>query len=305
MGHDHDHSHSTSPTSMRSLIAVLVLSGGFMVLEILGGIWSGSLALLADSGHMAIDTAAVALGLFAIWIARRPPTDQRTFGYYRAEILAATVNGALLVAVAVWIFYEAFGRLNEPHPVNGPLMTVIAVGGLIVNLVGIGLVRGHSHSNLNMRAVTLHLIFDALGSAGAIIAGVLVWRQGWVLADAIVSMLIGTLILHGAFKLLGECVDILLESVPAGMNAEMLRVDLRKVDSVTEVHDLHIWSIASGVIAMSAHVKVKSGADHGCVLAACTQMLHDKHAIDHATLQLEPETYSHEDTHLDCQRTKG
>jgi cobalt-zinc-cadmium efflux system protein len=304
-GHDHGHSHTHRPSegTFGSLFRVLLLSGTFMVAEVLGGMWSGSLALLADSGHMAIDTAAVGLGLFALWVGRKPPNDQRTYGYYRAEILAATLNGALLVVVSLWIFYEAIHRFNEPHAIVGSWMTIIAVGGLIVNLVGLRLVHKHADSSLNMRAVTLHLIFDALGSVGAIIAGILVWKWDLIWADSAVSVLIAALILHGAYKLLTECVDILLESVPRGVNLESLRQDLSSIKSVTDVHDLHVWSLATGVVALSAHLKVSDDADHALVLHESTEMLHDKHQIHHATLQLEPRTYSHEDTILDCQKT--
>ncbi len=302
--HDHEHhEHGHSPDGgFGSLIRVFFLSGAFMVAEILGGIWSGSLALLADSGHMAIDTAAVALGLFALWVARKPPSTKRTYGYYRAEILAATVNGALLVAIAFWIFYEAWLRFHEPHAINGPWMTAIAIGGLVVNLVGLRLLRTHSHSSLNMRAVTLHLISDALGSAGAVTAGIAVWVWGLTWADSVVSIIIAALILHGAFKLLVECVNVLLESVPPGVNIATLRQDILRVEAVSDVHDLHVWSISSGVVALSVHLRIREGGDHETILRHCNAMLHDKHGIDHATLQLEPETYSHEDTHLDCQK---
>lgn len=301
-GHIHTHERHEHDGGFSSLAFILVLSGLFMVAEILGGLWSGSLALLADSGHMAIDTAAVALGLFAGWVSKKPPTNQKTYGYYRAEILAATLNGALLLVGSFWIFFEAWGRLQEPHPIQGGMMTVIAVGGLIVNLIGIGLLHRHEQDNLNIRSVTLHLIFDALGSVGAIVAGIAVWKYGVLWADSCVSILIAVLILRGAYKLLSECVDILLEAVPAGMDIEVLRQDLLGVSSVKDVHDLHVWTIASGVIALSAHIKTAEGVDHGRVLKEACQMLHDKHGIDHATLQLEPETFSHDDSHLHCQK---
>lgn len=283
---------------------VLFLSAGFMFLEIAGGIFSGSLALLADSGHMAIDTAAVALGLFAIWVGKKPPTDQRTYGYHRAEILAATVNGALLVLVALWIFYEAWERFGVPRQINGPWMTTIAVGGLVVNLVALRLVsgKGHSHSSLNIKAVRLHLFFDALGSVGAILAGLFVWGWGWNWADSMVSVLIGLLILQGAFQLLVECTDILLESVPAGVDLAKVRQDLMLVEGVTDVHDLHVWSLASGVTALSAHLCTKQKIDFAKVLHASNAVLRDSHRINHATLQLEPEGYSHDDSVLDCQK---
>jgi len=309
MGHDHPHDHSHShphssahrEAGFRSLFSVFVLSGTFMVAEIVGGLWSGSLALLADSGHMAIDTVAVGLGLFALWIARMPPTPSRTYGYYRAEILGATLNGALLVAVACWIVYEAIQRFSHPRSIDGSWMTIIAVGGLLVNLVGLRLVHRHSENSLSMRSVTLHLIFDAMGSAGAIIAGLLVWRWGWVWADSAVSILLAIFILVGAVKLLLECVDVLLESVPKGVDLEVLRANLSSVVSVTDVHDLHVWTLSTGVIALSAHLRVKEGADHGLILRQSNGLLQGKHGIAHATLQLEPENYSQEDTHRDCQ----
>jgi cobalt-zinc-cadmium efflux system protein len=283
-------------------LRVFVLSGVFMVAEVLGGLWSGSLALIADSGHMAIDTAAVALGLFALWIARKPPTGQKTYGYYRAEILAATLNGALLVLVAFWIFYEAWHRFGDPQPIRGDWMTVIAVGGLLVNLLGLRIVHHHKHDSLNMKAVSLHLLFDALGSAGAILAGLLVWGWGWIWADAAVSILIAALILHGAFQLLIECVDILLESVPAGVDLEKVKADLLSIDGVVALHDLHVWALASGVIALSAHLKVKKATSAQEVLDRANQLLRENHRIRHITLQLEPEDYTHQDTPLDCQK---
>jgi len=283
------------------MVFILILSGVFMVAEIVGGLWSGSLALLADSGHMAIDTAAVGLGLFASWVARRPPNERRTFGYLRAEILAATLNGALLMVAALWIFYEAWGRFLDPHPIEGRWMTVIAIGGLIVNLIGLALLHRHEEDDINIRAVTLHLFFDALGSVGAIVAGIAVWQWNVLWADALVSVVIAVLILRGAFRLLSECVDILLESVPQGMDVEVVKADLL-CGGVKEVHHLHVWTLASGVIALSAHLRVEAGADHAEVLRVSTALLHDKHGIDHATLQLEPESFSHDDGHLHCQK---
>ncbi|MBY0372118.1 cation diffusion facilitator family transporter [bacterium] len=303
-GHSHSHDRGAAHDSpFGAMIFILVISGLFMVAEIVGGLWSGSLALLADSGHMAIDTVAVGLGLFASWLSRRPPNAQKTYGYYRAEILGATLNGALLMVGSLWIFYEAWGRLQNPQPIEGGWMTVIAIGGLIVNLAGIGLLHRHDADNINIRAVTLHLIFDALGSVGAIAAGVMVWKWGILWADPAVSILISCLILQNTFRLLSECVDILLEAAPKGMNVEVLREDLKTVATVRDVHDLHVWTLASGVIALSAHICIREGADAAQVLRDSNQLLHDKHGIDHATLQLEPESFSHDDdAHLHCQK---
>lgn len=302
MPHDHHHDHASHDAPLSSLLKVFALSGAFMLVEIAGGFWSGSLALLADSGHMAIDTAAVGLALFASWIARRPPAGRRTYGYYRAEILAATVNSVLLILAALWICYEAWHRFGEPHTIKAGWMTAIAAGGLLVNLVGLALLGGHSHGSLNLRAVSLHLVFDALGSIGAILAGILVGVWGITSADTVASLIIAALIFYGAFQLLFECVEILLEAAPRGVRTEEIKTDLSQVEGVIGVHDLHVWGLSSGVVALSAHLKVEDPAYSARILKVCGEVLKRKHSIEHVTLQLEPEPFSHDDTHLSCQK---
>lgn len=302
MHEHHHHSHHVhGRNNKRRLWWVLLLSASYMIAEIVGGIATGSLALLADAGHMAIDTAAVALGLFALWIAQKPPTPEKTFGYYRAEILAALLNGALLVAVSVGIFIEAYHRFTQPTEVEGGLMAVIAAGGLVVNLIGMFLTHGE-HDNLNVRGVWLHLVADMLGSVAALIAALLIWKFGWYRADSVISGVLGLLILVGSFRLLSECVNVLLEGVPRGTDIHAIKAHIEKVDGVRDVHDLHVWTVTSGMVALSAHVRVRDNVDSAVVLEAVTEMLHHQFAITHATLQLEPPSFEHGHAHMDCQK---
>jgi len=300
MAHDHPLSHpaTSSPRNKRELWWVLLLCSSYMIAEIVGGLISHSLALLADAGHMAIDTAAIGLSLFASWIAQKPATDEKTYGYYRAEILAALLNGATLVAISIGIFIESWRRLNHPPEIQGQVMIVVAIGGLVVNLIGLYLMHRRSHENLNMHGVWLHLLTDTLGSLAAIVAAFLIWHFGWNLADPIISMAISALILFGSWKLLSECVNVLLEGVPKGMDVGQIKQGIEALEGVQGVHDLHVWTVTSGVPALSAHVRVMERVDHGVVLQSVTALLRDRHHIEHVTLQLEPPTFTHPDSHL-------
>lgn len=291
--HGHGHTHKDRRLSARtSLAAVLLLSVSYMVAEIIGGIRSGSLALLADAGHMAIDSAAIALSLFAAWIAQRPATPDKTYGYYRAEILAALINGATLIMVAIWIFYEAWDRFNLARPIRGDLMTGIASGGLIVNFMSLLLVHRHEGHNLNTRGVWLHLISDTLGSVSAIVAGFMVWKLGWRMADPIISVLISLFILWGAWRLVRECVDVLLEAVPKGIDVSDIKKSIGNLAGVREVHDLHVWTMTSGVPLLTVHVAVREGVESGEMLRRINDLLAERFRITHTTVQIEPETYS-------------
>ncbi len=287
---DHDHHHHSS---FRALVFVLILSLFYMFAEIVGGWMSGSLAVLADAGHMATDVAAISLSLFAMWVARKPATAEKTYGYYRAEILAALVNGALLVAVSVWIFYEAYSRFNEPRVIQGMWMTLIAAGGLVVNLIALYLTHHGSEHSLNMRAVRLHVISDTLGSLSAIVAGLLVWLVGWKLADPVISVLIAVLILVNSWKLLTECVNVLLEGAPKNIQVDSVRQALESHPDVVGIHDLHVWTLTSRVTALSAHISVKQNTDTHLVLDSLTVLLRDKFEIHHATLQIELSGFEH------------
>jgi cobalt-zinc-cadmium efflux system protein len=266
---------------------VLALVSVYIVAEVVGGLLTNSLALLADAGHMLSDAAALGLSLFALWIAERPPSATRTYGYYRTEILAALVNGATLVAIAIYIFIEAVERFREPPEVLGGLMMAIASGGLLVNLVGLWILNAGRGESLNMRGAWLHVFTDALGSVGAIVGGVLIYFFGWSWADPVVSVLIGLLVLYSSWRLLKESVAVLMEGVPGAINVDDVRDAIASVPAVRGVHDLHVWSITSGLVALSAHVVVESANSMQPALSAIQTELSRRFAIEHATIQVE------------------
>lgn len=295
--HDHDSPDAAAqPPGGRSQAAesrtlrwVLAITAGFMVAEVVGGLLSGSLALLADAGHMLTDVAALGLSVIALGWARRPPTAERTYGWVRVEILAALVNGATLLVIVVWVVWEAIERLRQPTDVDAPVMLVVAVVGLLVNAVGLKLLHGHHHGSLNARGAYLHVLGDLLGSVGAISAGLIVMFTGWQLADPLASIVIALLILVSAARLVREATDILLEAVPAHVDAEELLTELREIEGLDDVHDLHIWTLTSGFVALTGHGVLDDPALHGDILdavqAACTAR-----GITHVTFQLEPRT---------------
>ncbi len=299
-GHEHGrngHRHGGRGANRKRLAITLALAATYMVAEFVGGLVTNSLALLADAGHMLSDVAAIALSLFAIWIAERPPTPRRSYGYYRTEILAALVNGATLIAIALYIFVEAYQRLFEPPEVQGGLMIAIAAGGLAVNLVGLWVLNAGRADSLNVRGAWLHVATDALGSIGALAGGLLIWRFGWHWADPVVSVLIGLLVVYSSWGLLKESVAVLMEGAPGGIDIDAIRNTMASAPGVTAVHDLHVWSITSGMTALSGHVRVADGASHGEVLTELRSRLHDHFGIEHATIQCEPEGYVEEKMH--------
>jgi cobalt-zinc-cadmium efflux system protein len=266
---------------------VLALTAGFAIVEVIGGWLSGALALLADAGHMLTDVGALSLALAGARMAARPPDASKTYGYHRWEILAALVNGTLLLAIAGWICVEAVGRLGRPHPVDAPLFAAVALAGLLVNIVALRMLHpGHAHADLNARAAYLHVLGDLLGSVGAIAAAAIVWLTGWTAADPIVSLGIALLILVGAWRVLREAVNVLLEAAPSHIAVPELERRMRGVAGVADVHDLHLWTVTSGVVAMSGHAVVPALADHpraleGLRVAAAAL------GIQHVTIQLE------------------
>lgn len=277
----------------RRLLLTLLLAAGYMVAEIVGGLVTHSLALLADAGHMLSDTAALGLSLFAVWIAERPPTPQRTWGYYRVEILAALANGAALVAISVFILIEAWHRLADPPKVWGAAMMGIAAGGLAVNLIGLKILEGGRHENLNIRGAWLHVLTDALGSIGAIVAAALIWAFRWHLADPIISALIGLLVVYSAWRLVAESVAVLMENAPRGIDVDEVYRTMKATPGVVNVHDLHVWTITSGMDSLSAHVVVADGHSAGDLLSELQATLHHGFGIDHITIQIEPEDFGH------------
>jgi len=268
----------------------LVITTTFLVIEVIGGLLTNSLALLADAGHMATDAAALGLSLFAIWLAGKPATPKRSFGFYRAEILAALINAAALVAISIYIFWEAFQRLGSPPDVDSGPMLVVAVAGLAANAASAWvLTRGGGHEqSLNVRGALLHVIGDMLGSVGAIVAAVVMLLTGWYLADPLLSAGIGVLILWNSWRLLREAVDVLLEATPAGIDARDVSAAVTDVAGVSGIHDLHIWTVTSGFLAMSGHVEVTDERGWTEILTELTRLLRERFGIAHVTLQPEP-----------------
>jgi cobalt-zinc-cadmium efflux system protein len=287
-----DHVHSTHGLRQAKnrirLAATLVLTLGYMVAEVVGGWLANSLALLADAGHMFSDAAALALSLFALWIAQRPPTPQHSFGYYRAEILAALANGATLVAIAGVVLVEAVARLGEPTPPRGELMMGIALGGLAVNLSGMALLHEGKAESLNIHGAWLHLLTDALGSVAALAAGGLVWAFGWHWADPAASIAIAILVVYSSWGLLRESIGVLMESAPRHLDVDRVRSALAAVPGVVEVHDLHVWAIAGPLVSLSAHVVLRADRSAADALADIRRAVHDQFGIDHITIQIEP-----------------
>jgi cobalt-zinc-cadmium efflux system protein len=287
--HDHKHDHSRAHGSnRRRLTVVLALTVTYMLAEVIGGFLTNSLALLSDAGHMLADVAALLLAMLALWFAARPITPRKTYGYYRLEILAALANGVALVVISLLISYEAFQRIRQPQEVQGLELTLIAAGGLVINAISAWLLHSASEDNLNMRAAFLHVVGDMLGSIGAIAAGVLIWQWGWTIADPIISVLMCLLIVFSSWQLIRESVNILLEGTPSHINIRALVEAMHGVEGVTDVHDLHVWTITSGKEALSAHVTIEPGASHPDTLEALQEQLRSMFNIGHLTLQLEP-----------------
>ena len=284
----HDHGHHHREKNRARLTWTLVLTLAYMLAEVIGGWWADSLALMADAGHMLSDAAALGLSLFAIWIAQRPATPRHSYGFYRAEILAALANGATLVAISIVIFIEAVGRLGEPHRVAGPLMMGVALGGLAVNLVGMALLHSGRSDSLNIRGAWLHLLTDALGSVAALAVGGLVWKFGWNWADPVASILIGLLVIYSSWDLLKESVFILMQSTPSRLNLEEVQNALAGAPGVCGVHDLHIWTITGGLESLSAHVVLREGHFQDESLRELRRIAHNQFGIDHITIQIEP-----------------
>jgi cobalt-zinc-cadmium efflux system protein len=300
VGKDHGgagYVHAGRAGSRRRLAITLGLVAGYMVAEVVGGLVTGSLALLADAGHMLTDAAALALAILAMWIAERPPSPRHSYGFYRTEILAAVANGATLVAIALFIFVEAWHRFRAPPEVQGGLMMAIASGGLVVNLGSLWFLRVDRGESLNVRGAWLHLLTDALGSIGAITGGLLIWAFGWAWADPAVSVLIGLLVVVSSWDLLRETVAVLMESAPAGVDVDAVRNTIAAVPGTTSVHDLHVWSIAGGMVALSVHVGVARDRSGNEVLSTLRDRLRHEFGIDHSTIQVEHDGFEESVTH--------
>lgn len=298
-GHErHTHRHGRARESRKQLTIVLILTATYMIVEALGGWWTGSLALLADAGHMLADTAALALALMAVWFAARPATPNKTFGYHRLEILAALLNGVGLVLITLLIFYEAYQRWFAPTPVRSVPMTIVAAIGLAVNLICARLLHRDRHDDLNVRGAWLHVIGDALGSVSAMIAGAIITLFGWYAADPLISALIGLLILWSSWNLIREATNVLLEGTPAHINLAAVEDAILETEGVSNVHDLHIWTITSGREALSAHVIHAFSISQANLLKELRTKLHDRFGVDHLTLQMETPDFEDETFHF-------
>jgi len=285
----HAHRETAAARSRGALIAALALTGGYMLVELAGAFLTGSLALLADAAHMLTDVGGLALALFAIWIAARPPTPAKTYGYYRAEILAALVNAVVLLALAVVILVEAWERLLHPRELLGGPMLAIGGLGLVVNLVGAWLLHHDAEHSLNVRAAYLEILSDAVSSLGVLVAAGIVLLTGWTRADALVSVGIALFIVPRTWRLLRQAVNVLLEGVPAHLDLSAIEEAITHVAGVRRVHDLHVWTLTSGREAMSAHVVVGDVRESERLLEALHAVLHTRFGIDHTTIQLETE----------------
>jgi cobalt-zinc-cadmium efflux system protein len=289
--HDgHAHARATAATRSRPALAVtLALTCAFVVVELVAGFWTGSLALLADAGHMLTDAGALALALFATWIASRPPTPAKTYGYYRAEILAALVNALVLLLVAGAILLEAWRRWETPATILAGPMAVVAAGGLAVNLASAWLLHGGAGDSLNVRAAYLEVLSDALSSLATLVAAAVVLATGWTGADPLAGVLIALLIVPRTWSLLKQAVNVLLEGTPPHLELAEIEAAMCAVPGVRRVHDLHVWTLTSGREAMSAHVVVEDVRESERLLEALHALLHARFGIDHTTMQLETE----------------
>jgi cobalt-zinc-cadmium efflux system protein len=290
--HDHDHGSTGHTHHMENdsrLKITLYIVVGIMVVEAIGGLMSHSLALVSDAGHMLIDALSLALSLFAITMAKRPSTFSKTFGYHRGEIMAALVNGVVLVLLSAGIFYESYQRFFQPHDINAPLMLVVAIIGLVSNIAGIVLLRSASESSLNVKAAFWHILGDSVASVGVIVAAVVIQFTGYTNIDPIVAAVIAVIILWGAISVVRESMDILMETVPKHIELDKVIETLKSIPGVLDLHDLHIWTITSGIYALSTHLLIEDQrvSKSATITAAANAMLSDRFRITHTTLQLE------------------
>lgn len=283
-----DHAGTAAGRNKGRLAVVLGLTTVYLVAEVVGGLLTGSLALLADAGHMMTDVAGLSLALLAIWFGGRPATPERTYGYYRAEILAALANAIVLFGISFYILYEAYQRFLNPPKVASGWMLLVAAIGLAVNLVGMAILRSGAGESLNMKGAYFEVLSDMLTSIGVIAAGLIMWATGWYYADPLFSAGIGLFILPRTWKLLTDAVHVLLEGTPAGVNLAAVRETIGGTVGVAGVHDLHAWSLTSGMNALSVHVVLDDGADHGAVLAGVRRRIVEGFPIVHTTIQVEP-----------------
>ena len=295
MSHDHAHSHGGGHAGRLAIVFALTLV--YLLAEVAGAWLTNSLALVADAGHMLTDAAGVGLALLAIRFARRPATPERTYGYHRAEILAAAINAVVLLGVSLFVLYEAAQRLRHPPEVQSGVMLAVAAVGLVVNAASVWLLWGSSGESLNLKGAFYEVLSDALTSLGVIAAAGVMWATGWYAADPLVSAGIGLFILPRTWRLLAEAVAVLMEGTPPGVELRDVRAAIQAVEGVTRVHDLHAWALTSGVNALTAHVEMAAGAELGRVLTAIHAAVTGGFPIGHVTVQAEPPGWCRAETH--------
>ncbi|MEQ2465937.1 cation diffusion facilitator family transporter [Niallia hominis] len=302
--HGHHHHHhgfeSTREGNKKGLILALLITSGIMLLEFFGGLLTNSLALLSDAGHMLSDAGSLFLSFLAIRFASRKPSPSKTYGYYRFEILAALFNGATLFVIAFFIIWEAIKRFTEPPTVASGTMMIIAAIGLLANIVSaVGLMqKGDVHNNVNLRSAYLHILGDALGSVGAIIAGILMLFFDWYVSDPIISVVVALLILKSGWGVIKNSTHILMEGTPETINQEDVKMVLEEIEGVIDVHDLHIWTITSGLDTLSCHMLIDDKKDSQAILQQAIVRIKDKFKIDHATIQIEKSQIQHDDMNV-------
>ena len=297
-GHAHSHAHMEGQAP-KAIIGAMIVTLIFMVVELVGGWLANSLALISDGAHMLTDVGAMLLSLFAIWIARRPYSGSMSFGYHRAEILGALASGLLIWAIAGVLVYEAFARLQAPPEVHGKIFFVVATIGLAANFLSMKMLHSSKEHNINVRAAYLHLISDALGSVGAIIAGLVIWLTGWRLIDPIVTFFFAVLMVISSWSLLKEAVAVLMESAPSWIPLDQVKKQLLTVPHVSEVHDLHVWTVSTGRLALSVHLIAKPSTN---VLSAANTLLRSKYGIYHTTIQVEDPEHFDQEGCYDCDK---
>lgn len=293
--HDHRHQHhhgagaaEVGRSGERRVLWALLITGGFMLAEVAGGLISSSLTLLADAGHMLTDTAALGLSWYAFRVSRRPSTPKHSYGQHRFQVLAALVNGAALLGISVWIAIEAMRRLNDPVPVLGGPMLLVAVLGLVANLAAFSILHGGDRNNLNIRGALLHVLGDLLGSVAAIVAAIVILVSGWMPIDPILSVLVALLILRSAWSLIVESWHVLMEGTPEGVDVGQLRKDLTEaVPGVLDVHHVHLWSLTPERALITLHARIADGVDHDLTLQRLQATLAERYQLHHATIQLE------------------
>ena len=294
----HDHQISAAGKNKKSLAIVFGLTLFYLIVEVIGGLWTGSLALLADAGHMLTDVAGVGLALLAIWFAEKPASPERTFGFYRVEILAALTNSVLLILISLYILYEAYERFKNPPEVQSGWLIGVAAVGLVINIIGMYILRGGSTESLNMKGAYFEVLSDMLTSIGVIVAGIIMLTTGWYYADPLISAGIGLFILPRTWKLMMDAAGILLEGTPSDVDLAALREGLGKVEGVAGIHDLHVWSLTSGVNAMSCHAVLVNDNEHDSVMKRVHELCTENYKIGHVTVQTECADFAAHETHL-------